>query len=151
MKFIEIPVFDLPVALASGRIDGCSLSEPLLTNTKDQFRPLGSIYGAISPRVMITMHIAMQDWLDKNADAGRRFGLAMRQAARWANANRAASGAIVSRETKIPLEVVAKMNRVIYAETLDLATIQPQIDVLAAYKFIDRRFNVGNLVWPGPR
>jgi NitT/TauT family transport system substrate-binding protein len=150
VKFVEIPVPDLPLALQSGRIDGCSLSEPLLTNTRDEFRALGHIYDAISHRMMITMHIVMQEWLDKNPDTARRLILAMRQAARWANTNHAASATIVARVTKIPLEVVVKMNRVIYAETLDLATIQPQVDVLADYKFIDRRYNVADLVWPPP-
>jgi ABC-type nitrate/sulfonate/bicarbonate transport system substrate-binding protein len=75
----------------------------------------------------------------------------MRQAAQWANTNRDAAGAIVARETKIPLDVVARMNHVVYGETLDVATIQPQIDALAEYKYIDRRFNVAEVVWSGVR
>jgi NitT/TauT family transport system substrate-binding protein len=151
VKIVEMTTPNAGPALESGRIDGYVLIEPLLTATKDKFRSLGAVYDVISRRTMISMHIAMQEWLDKNADAGRRFVLAMRQAAQWANTNRDAVGTILSRETKIPIDVVAKMNHVIYGETLDVATIQPQIDALAEYKFIDRRFNVAEVLWSGGR
>jgi NitT/TauT family transport system substrate-binding protein len=151
LKIVEMTVPNGPPALESGRVDGYVLTEPLLTGTKDKFRALGYVYDVISRRTMISMHIAMQDWLDKNRDTGRRFVLAMRQAAQWANTNRDAAGAIVARETKIPLDVVARMNHVVYGETLDVATIQPQIDALAEYKYIDRRFNVAEVVWSGVR
>ena len=153
VKFIEMPRSDAAPALVAGGIDAYGLSEPLLTDTRDELRSLGAIYDAIGRRVMISMHIAMNAWLDKNADAARRVVLAMRQGAQWANAraNRAAAATILARETKIPIETIAKMNHVIYGETLDIATIQPQIDALADYKFIDRRYNVSEIIWPSGR
>jgi NitT/TauT family transport system substrate-binding protein len=151
VKFVELNMPESPGALTSGRIDAVALAEPILTNTKDDFKQLGHIYDAISKRLMISMHIAMADWLDKNADTARRVVVAMRQAAQWANANKPAANAIVARETKIPLEVVNKMNHVVYGETLDLATIQPQIDALFEYKFIERKYNVADIIWSGAR
>jgi hypothetical protein len=74
-----------------------------------------------------------------------------RQAARWAGANKAAASVIIANEAKIPLEVVAKMNHVVYPEVLDTSMIQPQVDVLAEYKFIERRYNVNDIIWAGAR
>src|SRR5665213_112703 len=136
-------------ALAAGRVDAYALAEPFLTNAADQIRPLGDIYDAIGPRVMISMHVAMADWLAKNVDTARRVRSAMRDAAQWANANRQQANAILARETKIPLDTVGKMKHVIYGESLDVATIQPQIDALAEYKYIARRFDVTDIIWSG--
>jgi NitT/TauT family transport system substrate-binding protein len=149
IRFIEMPMTDGPPALLAGRVDAYALGEPFLTNTADELRSIGNIYDSLGRRVMISMHIAMGDWLSKNADAARRVRQSLRQAAQWANANRAAANAIVARETKIPLETLGRMKHVIYGETLDLAMIQPQIDALAEYKYIERRYNVSEIVWSG--
>jgi NitT/TauT family transport system substrate-binding protein len=149
VKFIEMPMPNGAPALAAGRVDAYALAEPFLTNAADQIRPLGNIYAAIGPRVMISMHVAMADWLAKNADTARRVRSAMRDAAQWANANRPEANAILARETKIPLDTVGKMKHVTYGESLDVATIQPQIDALAEYKYIARRFDVTDIIWSG--
>ena len=149
IRFIEMPMTDGPPALLAGRVDAYALGEPFLTNTADELRSIGNIYDSLGRRVMISMHIAMGDWLSKNADAARRVRQSLRQAAQWANANRAAANAIDARETKIPLETLGRMKHVIYGETLDLAMIQPQIDALAEYKYIERRYNVSEIVWSG--
>lgn len=151
VKFIEMPMPDAPPALIAGRIDAFPIGEPLLSGSRNELRSLGAIYDSLGRRVMISMHIALADWLDKNADTARRVVLAMRQAAQWANANRAITATIIARETKIPLDTVTKMRHVTFGETLDVATIQPQIDALAAYKFIERRYNVADIIWSGAR
>lgn len=151
VKFIEMSMSDAAPALVAGRIDAFPVGEPLLSNAKDELRQIGDIYTVLGKRVMISMHIAMAEWLEKNADTARRIVVAMRQAAQWANANRPMTVAIIAREMKIPLETVTKMRHVIFGETLDVTMIQPQIDALAAYKFIDHRYNVSDIIWPGAR
>jgi ABC-type nitrate/sulfonate/bicarbonate transport system substrate-binding protein len=140
---------DGAAALVAGRIDAFALGEPFLTNAADQVHSIGNIYDSLGKRVMISMHIAMEEWLQKNGDTARRVRTALRQAAVWANANRGPANAILSSATKIPLETLAKMKHVVFGETLDLATIQPQIDALAEYKYIDRRYNVSDIIWTG--
>jgi NitT/TauT family transport system substrate-binding protein len=147
IKFTEMPMTDGAPGVVSGRVDAYALGEPFLTNAADQVRSIGAIYDSLGKRVMISMHIAMADWLEKNADAARRVRTALRQAAVWANGNRAAANQILSAATKIPLETLGKMHHVVYGETLDLTTIQPQIDALAEYKYIDRRYNVADIIW----
>jgi NitT/TauT family transport system substrate-binding protein len=153
VKFIEMPMPNGAPALVAGRVDAYALAEPFLTNASaaDQIRPLGDgdIYGAIAPRMMISLHVAMADWLEKNADTARRVRSALRDAAKWPNANRAQANAILARETKIPLDTIGKMRHVIFGESLDVATIQPQIDALAEYKYIARHFNATDIIWSG--
>jgi NitT/TauT family transport system substrate-binding protein len=153
VKFIEMPMPNGAPTLVAGRVDAYALAEPFLTNASaaDQIRPLGDgdIYGAIAPRVMISLHVAMADWLEKNADTARRVRSALRDAAKWPSANRAQANVILARETKIPLDTIGKMRHVIFGESLDVATIQPQIDALAEYKYIARHFNATDIIWSG--
>jgi NitT/TauT family transport system substrate-binding protein len=149
VKLTELPMTDGAAAVVSSRVDAYALGEPFLSNAADQVRSIGNIYDSLGKRVMISMHIAMEDWLQKNGDTARRVRTALRQAAVWANGNRGPANTILSAATKIPLETLAKMKHVVYGETLDVATIQPQIDALAEYKYIDRRFSVSDIIWAG--
>jgi NitT/TauT family transport system substrate-binding protein len=151
VKIIELTGPGVPVALTSGRLDAAPIGEPILTNTKDDLRQLGNIYDVFGARTMISMHVAMADWLNNNADTARRIALSLRQAAQWANANRPSTVPILARVTKIPPETIVKMRHVVYSDTLDMGLIQPQIDALAAYKFIDHRYNVADIIWAGSR
>jgi NitT/TauT family transport system substrate-binding protein len=147
VKLVELPMTDGGAAIESGRVDAYALGEPFLTNAGDQVRSIGAIYDAFGKRTMISMHIAMTEWLEKNADTARRVRTALRQAAEWANANRAPANQILSTWTKIPMETLGKMHHVVFGETLDLSAIQPQIDALAEYKYIERRYNVSDIIW----
>jgi len=147
VKWLEISGADVPVALMAGRIDASPIGEPILTNTAGELRPIGNPYDVFGRRIMISVHIAQADWLAKNTDLARRVVRSLREAAPWANTSHAATATILARVTKIPIETIAKMHHVVFGETLDLAIIQPQIDALADYKYIERRFDVGEMIW----
>jgi NitT/TauT family transport system substrate-binding protein len=147
LKFLEIPVPSMPPALNAGRIDASCLLEPSLTFAKNDVKILGKCYDAIAKTLMITTHFANNDWLEKNPAAAHAFIGALKQAAVWANKNQAAAGAILAGITKIPPETISQMNRVEYADSLDVATIQPVIDATAQYKFLPKTFNVAEMFW----
>lgn len=151
VKVVEIPLPDAALALSSGRIDAYPQAEPFLTNELDSgdFRNIGDIYTAIAPRVMISMHISTTGWLAANAALARRVVLSLRQAAQWATSDRSAANAVLAQETKIPAASIARMHHVIQGQSLDPGTIQPQIDALAHYKFIDHDFPLSDIVWRG--
>ena len=147
LKFLEIPVPEMAPALNAGRIDASCLLEPSLTFAKNDIKVLGKCYDAIAKHLMITTHFANNEWLEKNPVAARAFIGAIRQTAQWANKNQAAAGAILERISKIPATTVGQMARVVYAETLDTASIQPVIDAAAQYKFLPKTFNVAEMYW----
>jgi NitT/TauT family transport system substrate-binding protein len=147
LKFLEIPVPEMAPALNAGRIDGSCLLEPSLTFAKNDVRIFGKCYDAIAKTLMITTHFANNEWLEKNPAAAHAFIGAMKQSAQWANKNQAAAGSILEKISKIPAATVGEMNRVVYAETLDIATIQPVIDATAQYKFLPKTFPVSDMFW----
>ncbi len=66
----------------------------------------------------------------------------MAQTAAWANKNQPRTAAILEKWTHVH---VGKANRVVYAEKLDAAEVQPQIDVAARYNVLKSTFPAGNL------
>lgn len=152
VKIVEMPLGDANVALAAGRIDGYPQVEPLLSFAlANDMRAIGGIYEAITKRLMISMHIAMAEWTEKNAPVAKRFVTAMHEAAQWANTNRPAAAETLAQITKIPPAVIAKMNHVVMGESIEIPTIQPQIDAMADYGFIATRYNVADIIWSGAR
>ncbi len=151
LKFLEIPVPEMAPALVAGRIEGACELEPSLTFSKNDIRIFGKCYDAISKNLTITTHFANNAWLEKNPAAARAFITATRATAQWANKNQKAAASILERISQIPAATVGVMNRVVFAETLDPATIQPVIDATAQYKFIPNTFNVADMFWPGAR
>jgi NitT/TauT family transport system substrate-binding protein len=147
LKFIEIPVPEMAPAIQAGRIDGSCLLEPSLTFARNDVRILGKCYDAIAKTLAISTHFASNEWLEKNTAAAQKFIVACRQTAQWANKNKAESGAIIEKISKIPAATVGEMNRVVYAENLDPAMIQPVIDATAHYKFLPKSFDVTEMFW----
>ncbi|MGH7717132.1 MAG: ABC transporter substrate-binding protein, partial [Vulcanimicrobiaceae bacterium] len=147
LKFIEIPVPEMAPALTANRIDGSCLLEPSLTYAKNEVRIFGKCYDAIAKTLMISSHFANNDWLAKNPAAAHAFIGACKQTAEWANANQSAAGLILAKISKIPPATIAEMHRVVYAESLDAATIQPVIDATAEYKFTPETFNATDMFW----
>ena len=148
VKILELPVADAGPAIISGRIDAYPIPEPLLSSAEQNgLRVGGGIYEAIGKRMMISMHVAKSDWLDKNRDAGRRVALSLQQAAQWANNNPAGVALILEKVAKLPRATSARMKHVVYGDKIEVAAIQPQIDALSDYHFIAKRFDVADIVW----
>jgi ABC-type nitrate/sulfonate/bicarbonate transport system substrate-binding protein len=74
----------------------------------------------------------------------RAFDAAIRETARWANANHARSGEILAKYTKVA--VPPTMARVGYAEQSSPALMQPFIDAAAKYGVLHASFPASELL-----
>ena len=151
VKFLEIPIPEMPPSLNAGRIDAGIVLEPVLTNAKSEIRVLAKCYDAISKKLMICTHLGMKDYLDKNAAQTRKVIAALAETAAWANANHEKAGEILAKVSKLPAATIASMARNEFTDKMDLATIQPVIDASATYKFLDKTFKAQDLFWQAPR
>lgn len=138
VKFIELPVAEMPSALAQGRIDAAQIAEPFLSAGKNVARAVVNSFDAIAPRFMISAFFTTQAWADAHPDLVRRYQVAMRETAKWSNANHAKTAAILAKVSKIDLATLTSMNRTVYPESLDPALIQPVIDITARYGHTSR-------------
>jgi ABC-type nitrate/sulfonate/bicarbonate transport system substrate-binding protein len=139
----------MPAALAANRVDAAVVAEPNLSMARNDTRFFGKSFDGIGDLWMIDAWVASDAWIAANPDTARRFGEAMRQAAVWANHNQDKTAEIISTAMKLDLAVVRSMRRATFLEHVNLATVQPVIDVGAQYGALAARFPASNLFFAG--
>jgi NitT/TauT family transport system substrate-binding protein len=132
-QFLEVPFATMAQALTSGRIDAAMMTEPGLTQHKDEVELLSDAYTAIAPEFLIGAFVASDSWLRDNADDARKFASAMAQTAAWANGHHAETAPMLAERTGIDVRIVQEMTRATYGERLVADQIQPVLD--AAHKY----------------
>jgi NitT/TauT family transport system substrate-binding protein len=146
-KTVELGLADAVPAIMTGRIDAYPIVEPYFTEAGDSVRVIGFPYESIGKLVPLGLHVAHNDWLASNRQTALRVVTALHEAAAWANANPAEAGLIVEKVAHVPAATVAKMHHVRNAERFETAEIQREIDVLAEYGFIPRRYDADEIAW----
>lgn len=148
--FIEMPFSVMAAALRAHRVDAALLQEPTLSETTVQggVRDIGSAYGSISSRWMITAWAATEAWIAANSDTARRYAEALRGSSAWSNKNRDKTAQIVSDLMKVDIGVARSMHRYDFAEKPDVSLVAPVIDVAARYGVITSRFPAADLFSP---
>jgi NitT/TauT family transport system substrate-binding protein len=143
-KFVEMPFSQMPAALTAGRVDAAVLTEPDLSAAiaDGSVRVLGNCYDGISNNFLVGAWFTTMAWAKAHPDAVKRFQQAMVKTSEWANKNQAASGAILTKYTKIAAS--PNMKRSIYGTKLD--GMQPLIDASAKYGVLAKTFSANDMI-----
>lgn len=150
LKFIEMPSSASPQAIIDRRIDGATMTTPLLVTALDtgKLRVLGHPFDAIAKRFIQAAFFATSDFVEKNRDVVDRFQRVMRTAAIYANAHHAETAPMLAKFTKEDPKLVARMPRTLAGTGLDPALVQPVIDLAARYKAIPAAFDARAMIDP---
>ena len=140
VKWVEMPRGAMGPALQQGHVDAATMTEPFMTVNKATTRLLAAPYTAVSPHFLTVVFSSSASWAQANPDLVGAFANVMRRTAIWANANQAASGAILAQKSEISPELIHQMQRVKYEPNLTAAGVQPCIDLAASAKLIDVPF-----------
>jgi len=147
VKFVEVPFPQLVPALATGRIDASVANEPWMTLASESGNRLVFMEkGALSPAFLLSGWVTTKEWTQKNPDTLAKFVSAMREIAKWANANQAASAPILAKYTKSDIAVIQRMHRGTFAERFDPSYVQPVIDAAAKYGVIAASFPAAAII-----
>ncbi len=149
VNFVEIPVATQVAALGTKRVDAAVLVEPFLVQARDQARVVGTPYGALAPQLLTHGWVANKTWYDGNGPTVKKLLAAIRASAIWANRNPEATAQMLATLTKLDPEVIHRMGRLAFGESLDPGQIQPTIDASARYGFLPRAFPATELFAPG--
>jgi NitT/TauT family transport system substrate-binding protein len=134
VKFVEMPVQEMPDAMAAGRIDAAVVQEPFIAGAKlKNAKIFADVFGAIGPSYLISAYFGTGDWAKANPDTVKAFQRVMHDTAAWANKNHAKTADILVNVLHVDANVVPTMTRAIFAETLLPSQIQPPIDVAVKY------------------
>jgi NitT/TauT family transport system substrate-binding protein len=147
-NFIEMPMPEIGVALRQGRVDGGILAEPFATAAKADCRVVGDACSSVAKTFVMDGYCGNAAWLSQNREAARRFAGAMNKAARWANAHRTETAAILARYTKISADTVLDTVRATYGENVMTdEVVQPVITVAAKYLHLRDSIVAADLIW----
>jgi NitT/TauT family transport system substrate-binding protein len=144
--FIEMPFAAMLPLLESGRLDAAFIGEPVLSTIRGSVRVIGAPNDMVAPEFSYASYMATTDWVAKNRDVASRFAATIQQTAQWANANPELAGHILAKYMKLSESVVSSMARVQYATSLQIAHLQPSIDIMARYGYLDRRIDAATIV-----
>lgn len=148
VRIVEMPFPDMVPAMQRGQVAAALVAEPYIASTKNDARVLGKAFDAIAKSFYISAYFASRDWLVKNADAARKLVAAIGESARWANAHRDETAAILAKYTKMTPERIGSMTRVSQATSLDARQIQPVLDVATRFGQLERAVNATDVMFP---
>jgi NitT/TauT family transport system substrate-binding protein len=153
LKFVEFPMAAASAALEQHRIDATTIVGPGVdaAMATGKFRALGPSFGAISPHFLFAGWFTTKDWADKHVDIVKRFARVWAQSAAYVNAHHEEMEPSLAIYMSIPLDVIHRMTRGVYATTLIAADIQPVIEAAAKYQMIDKTFPAQELIDPAVR
>ncbi len=146
IKMFELPFPAMAAALETGRVQAALIGEPFFNFARDQIRVFAKPFDIIAKSFYIGAWFANREWARANPDVLRRFAAAVYETARWANGHQADTLQILSKVTKIEIERVRTMNRIVWATSLDPKLMQPVLDLAAKYKLIDRPVAAADLM-----
>jgi NitT/TauT family transport system substrate-binding protein len=147
VKFLEVPLPELPSALQQGRVDAAWLTEPYIHNSASFTRTFATCFDAVAPRWALGVWFTSRAWASANRDVVNGFRTAMSKAATWANANHDKSAVILAKYSNRDADAVRNMYRTTYATQLDAAQIQPVIDLAARYGAISAPFPAQEIMY----
>lgn len=137
-KFVEVPYAEMLAALAQGRVDAASITEPYLTPARALNRSIGAPFDAVASLFLVTAHFTTVEFAKAHPDLVRRYIEAIAKTAPWANAHPELIVPILAKYSKQPEDTVRSMQRSAFGEGLTARELQPVIDVTAKYAGIAR-------------
>jgi NitT/TauT family transport system substrate-binding protein len=150
IKFVEMAFPIMNDAVQRGSVLGAVTVEPWLSDARDKgMRTLPPSNG-LSRIFVASAWVATQQWVQGQPAVADRLRAAIYEAGHWGNTQLTESIPIVAKYTKLPPEMLAKMHRGRFAESIDLKTIQPVIDAMVSYDFIPKGFPAGDLLYHAP-
>ena len=148
IKFIEVPLPQSAAAVTQGTAAATVPTEPFLTlGTDSGARVILMQMNTIAPIFMVSGWVTTTDWLKSNRTTAVKFISAMKETAAWANANPTLSAPILSKYSKLPQALIARIRRGTYASVLTESEIQPIIDAAAKFGYVSKSFPAAEIIY----
>ncbi len=150
LRFVEMPMAAATAALVEHRMDAMLIQYPALADALagNQLRVLGPAMSAIAPTFPISAWFTSKSWAAANPDTVRAFVRVVRQSAAYTNAHHDVTAPMLADFSKIPLEVVQRMNRVKAGTELRLADLAPLLGAAVKYNKLPGGFALEQIVDP---
>lgn len=151
IRLVELPFPDMEPALKNRSVDAALVTEPFvsLAIAHGNCRYLvKSVHRSFGERFMIASWFAKRSWIEKNRAQAEAFARAVQKASRYIMEHPQDMPGILTRNTKLTLELAQKMVLPGFSDTLDPDEIQRMITTAAKHKLIKSSFDADQIVCP---
>jgi NitT/TauT family transport system substrate-binding protein len=125
VRFVEMPVPDMPAALAAGRVDAAWVVEPFVTIARDQGnRPVAWNMVDAVPKLTAALYFTSEKMIQQNPDLVRRFTEAINESLAYAQAHQDEARQIVNTYAKIPADVLPRITLPAWPTEINRDSIQ---------------------------
>ena len=151
VKFVEIPISEIPASIAQGRVTAGSVNEPVLSAALEGglVKSLGHHFDGIAPRFMYTAWFTTKTYASANLPVVKNVAQALKKAAVYVNGHHPQTIDEIAKFTSLEPAQVAKMTRVEQGTALDPALVQPIVDTMVKYKFLAKSVDVKDVMMSG--
>lgn len=148
VQLIEVHFSEMGPGLDHGTFAAAMISEPSLSDalSHDSIRSIGNPYLAIGPEYAGAGWVTTQLYQQKNPETVRKVADSLMAAAHWANTHRDQTAEIVSKVTKVPVATIEHESRTVYAESMQQAHLQIQLDAALKFGYITRPMTAAQLL-----
>jgi NitT/TauT family transport system substrate-binding protein len=152
LRFVELPQAASIAAVTEHRVDGTVLHYPPLAEAmaSGKVRAMAPVYSGVAPFFVFAAYFTSTAYAQAHPDIVRKFMQTIYRAAAYTNKHHAETVQMMAEVTKVQPELVARMNRVDGATSLNPKDIQPVIDVAARYKLTQRAFPATEMLQYAP-
>jgi NitT/TauT family transport system substrate-binding protein len=148
VNIVEIPFPQHPAALSQGRVDAIGPTEPFVSVAASQgARVLAYHYTDTNPVTLIAYYAATGDWLNRNADTGRRFARAIHRANSFLQDNRDEKRAAAARHLNISPDILDRLGIEELQTRVDPAQIQWWVEAGRRFNLVSSQHNPADFLW----
>jgi NitT/TauT family transport system substrate-binding protein len=146
IKMIELSFAEMAPSVQRGTIQAAVLAEPFLTSSFDRLREVPKVYSAVGKRWAGEAWYARSEYAVKNAALVKRFMDALYATQKYVDRNPQKIEPLLSTNSKIPLETVHAMRKVVFSEGYRPELVQPVLDVAFRYNQLPRHMMAHELM-----
>jgi NitT/TauT family transport system substrate-binding protein len=148
IHLIETPFADMGPALVRGAIHVAGMTDPSLSAglQNGTIQILGDPIGALHD-YLLSVWFANADFARKNPEAIRRFNRAIYAAQAYTNTHPAETAPIFAKYAKMDVNLVAAMKRGKFADRMNVAQIQPFLDLAVKYGVLNRPVSAASFIF----
>jgi NitT/TauT family transport system substrate-binding protein len=132
VNFVEFQQPAMAAALTRKTFDAAFIGEPFIAfdkNGANEMRVIGHPLDCIGDGFAVSCWFAAKSWVEQNRDRTSRVVAAIYDTARWANAHKPETLAILAKATSINPDLLRGLVRVDYATATTPATLQPMLNI----------------------
>jgi NitT/TauT family transport system substrate-binding protein len=140
VKFVELPMSEVGVALQRGRIQASFVPEPFSSQllAAGQIRLFGDTYLALAPEISVAIWITSKAWIKNNPDTAKKLIAGIYATAKYCNTHHAETLVTLIKVAKLDPTTAGSMKRTDFATQPNKKYLDPILQMANKYGALQR-------------